>query len=275
MNNTTLPITDIKVGNRHRKVMGDLSGLAQSIEEIGLLHPIVVDDEKNLICGQRRLQACKLLKWDDIPVRVINLQNRVRAEFDENELRKDFTPEELVEIGESLEEREKESAKERQKDHGGTAPGVARNTSEKFSEVKGEALNKVASAVGMSRPTYEKAKEVVHAAREEPEQFADLVEQMNATGKVDPAFQEMKARKSPKPEPEHPHSDRLERWLHFVVSQTLIIDVELRGITALLSEKNKWDPRQVREYILPQIDNTIRTLQRYEKEIRDAFDCHG
>jgi hypothetical protein len=85
----------------------------------------------------------------------------------------------------------------------------------------------------------------------------------------------MKTRKTPKPEPPYPHSDRLERWLHVVVSQTLIIDVEFGGITALLSEKGKWDPRQVREYILPQIGNFIRTLQRYEKEIRDAFDCYG
>jgi hypothetical protein len=41
-----LSIAAIRVGERHRKEMGDIDALARSISENGLLHPIVVS-EKN------------------------------------------------------------------------------------------------------------------------------------------------------------------------------------------------------------------------------------
>ncbi len=63
-----LPITKIKVRNRYRRDLGDLAGLAASIKEIGLLHPIVVRSDGRLIAGERRLQACKLLGWKTVPV---------------------------------------------------------------------------------------------------------------------------------------------------------------------------------------------------------------
>lgn len=36
---STIKISDIKVGRCHRKDLGDIAGLAASIEKIGLLHP--------------------------------------------------------------------------------------------------------------------------------------------------------------------------------------------------------------------------------------------
>ena len=42
MNNDTIEakISEIQLGNRHRKDMGDIEALAQSIQEEGLLQPI-------------------------------------------------------------------------------------------------------------------------------------------------------------------------------------------------------------------------------------------
>jgi ParB family chromosome partitioning protein len=58
----TKSISDIRVGdNRHRRELGDIAGLAESIRTIGLLHPITVDAEGNLLAGARRLAACKQL----------------------------------------------------------------------------------------------------------------------------------------------------------------------------------------------------------------------
>jgi ParB family chromosome partitioning protein len=54
-----LKIADIKVGNRHRKDMGDLSTLAQSIRKNGLLQPIGVTEKMELVFGERRLRAHK------------------------------------------------------------------------------------------------------------------------------------------------------------------------------------------------------------------------
>ena len=41
----------ITVGDRRRKDIGDLSDMKQSIANIGLLHPIVIDENAVLICG--------------------------------------------------------------------------------------------------------------------------------------------------------------------------------------------------------------------------------
>ncbi len=57
----TVELHKIKIGSRIRKDAGDLIPLIQSISEIGLMHPIVVDENFNLIAGFRRLTAYKRL----------------------------------------------------------------------------------------------------------------------------------------------------------------------------------------------------------------------
>jgi ParB family chromosome partitioning protein len=78
------PIEAIHVGERHRRDMGDLDGLARNIAEIGLLHPIPVKPDGTLIAGERRLRAAELRGWADIPVHVVDLDDVVRGEFAEN-----------------------------------------------------------------------------------------------------------------------------------------------------------------------------------------------
>ena len=117
-------ISDIVVGTRHRKDMGDVDGLAASIDELGLLHPIVVRPNGVLVAGERRLRAVKLLGWAEIPVNIIDLEAVTRGEFAENAVRKDFTLSEGVAIKRALEPLEKITAKERQRE-GGRAGGKA------------------------------------------------------------------------------------------------------------------------------------------------------
>ena len=50
-------IGSIKVEARYRKDLGDIEGLAQSINEVGLLHPVVITADGRLIAGQRRLDG--------------------------------------------------------------------------------------------------------------------------------------------------------------------------------------------------------------------------
>ena len=69
--NEVVHIADIKIGARYRKDMGDIAGLASSIDAVGLLHPIVVSPAKKLLAGQRRLEACRLLGWTEIPATVL------------------------------------------------------------------------------------------------------------------------------------------------------------------------------------------------------------
>ena len=52
-----LKIADIKIGKRHRKDMGDLTSLADSIRHDGLLQSIGVTDKLRVVFGERRLRA--------------------------------------------------------------------------------------------------------------------------------------------------------------------------------------------------------------------------
>ncbi|MHB2019674.1 MAG: DNA modification methylase [Candidatus Xenobia bacterium] len=99
----TLPISSIIVANRHRKDLGDLTELAQSILEDGLLHLPVVTPDHRLVDGERRLRAVTdHLGWTHIDVRVMDLPSLVRGELRANQLRKQFTPSEMVAIMDAL-----------------------------------------------------------------------------------------------------------------------------------------------------------------------------
>lgn len=67
----TMPISQIKVGKRIRRDMGDIESLAASIADLGLLQPILVFPDGRLIAGERRLRAAQKLGWKTIPVRVM------------------------------------------------------------------------------------------------------------------------------------------------------------------------------------------------------------
>ena len=182
-----MKISNIKIGTRHRKDMGDLVGLAASIEDVGLLHPIVVTKDDRLIAGARRIAAYKLLGRDNIPATVVDLDKVVRGEFAENAIRKDFLPSEAVAIKRVLEPIEAKAAKERQREHGGTTPG-------KHSRQVGggEARDKVAAYAGMKRSTLDKADALVKAAEAEPKKYGKLVADMDRTGRVDGPYKRLK-----------------------------------------------------------------------------------
>ena len=62
-------VKKIVVGERQRRLVSDIDKLAISIQKYGLLHPIVVNrKDMSLVAGFRRLEACKLIKWEEIDV---------------------------------------------------------------------------------------------------------------------------------------------------------------------------------------------------------------
>lgn len=176
-----LPIKDIVIENRFRKDLGNIKTLAKSISDIGLLHPIVVDKNNNLIAGRRRLNACDSLGWEKIPVHIVSLKDLKRGEFDENAIRKNFTASEMVAVKRYYEPEFKAEAKKRQEKHGGTAPGRPKqNTSGKLPEVKGDTRDLVATFAGVSGRTLEKAEDIVEAAEADPETFGDILENVDS-----------------------------------------------------------------------------------------------
>lgn len=106
-----LKIKDVKIGQRVRDEYGNMEALAESIQEHGLLHPIVVDSDYNLIAGCRRLLACERIGLKEIEAKVLEdiSEKELRIlELEENIRRKDLTPLErsknLVELAEIKEQ---------------------------------------------------------------------------------------------------------------------------------------------------------------------------
>jgi ParB/RepB/Spo0J family partition protein len=179
------PIDAIEVGFRDRKDLGDLRTLTESIEEVGLLHPIVVTPEGELIAGRRRLEACRLLRWTEVPVTVIDLDQAARGEAHENLMRKDLLPSEIVALKRAIEPLERRAARERQ----GSRADLCHPAT--VAECQGDARDRIARYLGVGRTTVERAEAVVEAAEEDPDEYGHLVEQMDRSGKVAGAYRRL------------------------------------------------------------------------------------
>lgn len=195
-----LPINHVRVGDRHRKDFGDIDALALSITTIGLLSPIVVDKDNNLVTGHRRLTACRKLGWPNVPVRrvrqITDAVSALIAERDENTCRKDFTPSEAVALGMQLEELEKPKADERKAEglkRGDCDPVRANGT---HGEDRARTADVVAPAVGLAPRTYNRAKSVVLAQDDPDPRVAEVAREataeMDATGNVSAAERRVK-----------------------------------------------------------------------------------
>jgi len=157
-------ISKIRVGKRFRKDIGELETLKNSIKEIGLLQPIVVDEKNNLIAGQRRLEVFKKLGKLEIPVNVVKIENALKGEYDENVVRKNFAPSESVAIWEAIEK----------------AKGGRGKTVSETDKVSSKKL------LGIHRDTLSKAKQVVKDGDKE------IIKEMDETDNVNKAYQKVK-----------------------------------------------------------------------------------
>ncbi len=185
-----MQIADIKIGPRFRRNLGDIASLAANIAAVGLMHRPAVRPDGTLIVGARRIAACKQLGWSEVPVHVIDLDAIARGELAENTCRKDFLPSEIDDIRRAVEPIEQAAARERQRQHGGTAPG--RHSGKISTSDAGKMRDKIGKFAGISGRTVEKIAAIMDAAEADPERYGDLVERMDRHGKVEPAYRKFK-----------------------------------------------------------------------------------
>jgi len=88
MNNRIKP-SKISVGERFREDTGNIDDLANSIKKLGLLQPIGVNSDNELVFGERRLEAWKKVKGNE-PIPIVRIDDPL-AELVENVIRKDMT----------------------------------------------------------------------------------------------------------------------------------------------------------------------------------------
>ena len=118
------PVDAIRIGERDRSDLGNLDELADSIKAVGLLHPVVVTADNELVAGGRRLAAVKQLGWSEVPVTVVDLTTAadvLRAELEENTCRKPLSP---LEASYARERRAKVLAPKIRENKGGRPPKV-------------------------------------------------------------------------------------------------------------------------------------------------------
>jgi N6-adenosine-specific RNA methylase IME4 len=100
----TIRLSSIERGDerRHRRDLGAIDQLAESIKKLGLLQPIGIDPSRRLIFGARRIAAFEHLGRKSIPARIIEIDDLLDGEHAENLIRKQFTVSERVAIGRSM-----------------------------------------------------------------------------------------------------------------------------------------------------------------------------
>jgi hypothetical protein len=214
-------IESIRIVDRHRKELGDLQGLMKSIEDVGLLHPPTITEANRLVAGQRRLEACRRLGWDNVPVRIAkNLDEAarlLRAERDENVERKEMLPSEKVSLGLALEAIQVEDARLRAEAgretgretslavrRGLVSPLEGGDQSQRHHV--GEVGAIVGEALGMSRTTYGElryAYRLAHGLHRDdepapPEEIRSFAEsclaEIDRTGVIQPNVNKIRAR---------------------------------------------------------------------------------
>lgn len=106
-----ISIDQIKIGDRFRIDYGDIDDLAAAIVEKGVLQPITLDRELNLLAGGRRTTAAKMAGLDTMPCLIRDVDDRTDAleiELMENIQRKEMNWQERVALTAAIDELYKE-----------------------------------------------------------------------------------------------------------------------------------------------------------------------
>ena len=167
------PVSAIVIGDRARKDFGDIDELTESINQRGLLQPIGIDPNNNLVDGQRRLLAWQRSRFKDEPIPIyidVNLDLLEAGEYDANAQRKAFALSEAVALERKIKPALEARARER------LLAGRAAEAD------KGRAADKVAKVTGKGRRTMDKARAIVEAAESDPAKYGKLVMDMDRNG---------------------------------------------------------------------------------------------
>lgn len=201
-----IPIESIVIGDRTRKDFGDISILAESISSVGLLQPIVINENKELVDGQRRILAYKQLGKKEIQFYQVSLEQIIIGEFHANSNHKDFTSSERVAISNAVEKHIREYSRGigrpridekadrlitigSEQSSNSTNPVLDKDYVVNLTTYSGRIKDNVSKYLGTTRNTLEKEKRIVEAAERDPQSFEDTRQKVdNRKISVDKGF---------------------------------------------------------------------------------------
>jgi len=178
-NKQEMLIKDIKIGNRFRKDVGDIDELANSIKNNGLLHPVSITRGGVLVAGRRRIEAFNKLGFEKIPITIIDIKIKEDGEIDENSIRKNFTPEEMIAVKKYLQSREINLESETQIKPGSNRPPTINNQGRPDFGLP-KRSKRIAKAIGISDTNLRKLEVLHEAASNDPGLFGDLWRKVNS-----------------------------------------------------------------------------------------------
>src|SRR6056297_1351093 len=95
-----IPVEEIVIKRRIRQDLGDLAKLMESLKAYGLMNPILINSNRELIAGRRRLESALRLGWKNIEAHIVDTSsevNELEMEIDENLHRRNLSAVELAE----------------------------------------------------------------------------------------------------------------------------------------------------------------------------------
>lgn len=275
-------ITNIEIGDRHRKDMGDLQQLADSIAEVGMLQPIGLTNEGRLVFGHRRLLAVRdILKWHEIPSVVVQLDAIVRGEYAENEIRKDFTLSERDSIRRVIEADEAAAGKERMK----LSKGRGKKGVQKSAQVNSPpAKSRTASAKRAGLGSHDTASKVARVVDKGAKELVAAMDKgtvsVNAAAKLvelpkGKQTEVMQAKEAGDkqavkkalagPRPKYPLSGGFLKVITDIVAALNLIRADHGTITEMFKSP-KWDKDET-SYVVQQIQALATTFSELKKEL--------
>ena len=91
-------VEDVIIKKRVRRDLGDLRPLMKSMQSYGLLNPIILNRQNELIAGHRRLESAKMLGWRTIQAIMVDKESdleKLELELEENLHRRNLSADEL------------------------------------------------------------------------------------------------------------------------------------------------------------------------------------
>lgn len=245
-------IEKIKIKERARKDFGNLKELADDIKENGLINPPVVNRDFELLAGERRLRACKVLGWKQIVVNVMDtrdLEHELNIELSENESRLAFSKSERYELMKNIFKIQEEKARERQ----------GHKTSDRNLTDVVRADEETAKQFGISRDTMRKEMVIVENKELlDPQDFADWDDGKLSTNK---AYQKIKQELNKEKE----HSEALQREIQLKNADLTIAQNEVKAL------KERPQREIVKEVVKEVIPDDYEDIKSKAKCFEDDF----